>query len=538
MMDKYDSKAQLRELLHLDPNSVPTTEAPTFPNLGVSLEFLISILKSNDMMTPMHLLAGISRDEMIVKDLPELRNLCKELRVLADSDTSDELEFQIYSGQVSKPRMFFINALRQLPTTMAHVNFCIVKPRTKKRGGSYAEKILKHTHPEWVGTPTDFCSHTWKSSFRDFVMSLQHEAAQRGPSATPRFYWTDVFVENQNTSETKPKDYFYSAFRDAVSGIGRTLLVMGSLANAKPLTRAWCIWEIFCTIAASGAELVVVMPPSAQLELEQMLRFNPKDIIQLVKDVKTEQSEGFHDYDRKEIHRIIREQCKGGFEGVNREIREELRGWLSSMSNVVDETASKMMSEQCEPVAGFQGANQAIRERLPGWMSSMSKVVDEAVSKLPTKVKNDETTLLKRMIEVVEVSTLLACVDLFHMGAYRVEPSGCSQQCTGKCKEMIKPGQLRFGSLGDFKGHPMYYWRCLNCCTPRQLSNVLSKCGSLENVEQFDTSLTKGQQKRFIKAFQPKSSTKTKPKVSKKKQTSLARKATKKKPKVKTKVTR
>ena len=39
---------------------------------------------------------------------------------------------------------------------------------------------------------------------------------------------------------------------------------------------------------------------------------------------------------------------------------------------------------------------QFVKDYSPGWMSNMSKVVDEAVSKLTTKVKNDETTLLKR----------------------------------------------------------------------------------------------------------------------------------------------
>jgi len=309
---------------------LPTTSAPTFPNVGVSLDFLISILESDDMITPMHLLAGISRADIDAKDLPALRDLCKELRVLATPDISDDLEFQTYSGQVPQPREFFVNALCQPPTTMVHINFCIVKPKTKDLGGSYAEKILKESRPEWVGIPTDFCSHVWKSSFRDFVTSLQHEAAQRGPTATPRFYWNDVFVEDQNTSEEKPEDYFYTAFRDAVASIGRTLLVMGSLRNSKPLTRAWCIWEIFSTITAADAELVVVMPPSAQAELEEMLRCNLKDVIKIVMGVKTERSEAFRDYDRDEIHRIISEQCEGGFEGVNGAICEGLRGWLSS----------------------------------------------------------------------------------------------------------------------------------------------------------------------------------------------------------------
>ena len=49
--------------------SVPAAAAaPTFPNVGVSLDFLISILESDVMITPMNLLAGLSRADMDAKD--------------------------------------------------------------------------------------------------------------------------------------------------------------------------------------------------------------------------------------------------------------------------------------------------------------------------------------------------------------------------------------------------------------------------------------------------------------------------------------
>ena len=314
-------------LASLSSASVPTAAAAsTFPNVGVSLDFLISILESDVMITPMHLLAGISRADMDAKDLSELRDLCKEYHVLGTAGMPDTLEYSIYDGKIPKSKQFFVEALCQLPTTMQHVFSFIVQPQTKELNGSYAEKILKlrPSSEQWVGTATDFCSHVWKSSFQNFVESLIAEAAQRG-SNEPRYYWNDIWVLDY----TKPAPNYFETFRTAIPTIGRTMLVMGSLKNAKPLTRAWCVWEIFCTINA-GCELAVVMPPSARVELKHMLTHHFKDVIKILMSVKSEKSEARFQSDKDTIFQIIREECEGGFGGVDGVICEGLRGWLSS----------------------------------------------------------------------------------------------------------------------------------------------------------------------------------------------------------------
>ena len=71
-------------------------------------------------------------------------------------------------------------------------------------------------------------------------------------------------------------------------------------------------------------------------------------------------------------------------------------------------------------------------------------------------------------IDPINITLLFHILVLFnisnmsdYMGAYRVEPARSGRsKCKGKCKEFIEQGALRFGSLGDFDGRPMYYWRC------------------------------------------------------------------------------
>lgn len=84
------------------------------------------------------------------------------------------------------------------------------------------------------------------------------------------FVWNDIFVEDQNSSDSKPPDYFFHAFKDAVGAIGNTVLVLEPWQSPIPLTRAWCVWEIFSTIA-TGAQLSVAHSPAEHASFEQAL---------------------------------------------------------------------------------------------------------------------------------------------------------------------------------------------------------------------------------------------------------------------------
>ena len=79
-----------------------------------------------------------------------------------------------------------------------------------------------------------------------------------------------IFWFLKNATDNKPHNYFFSAFREAVRAIGRTILVMLPIEDPIPLTRAWCVWEIFCTVD-SGAELRVALPPSERSKFDDIL---------------------------------------------------------------------------------------------------------------------------------------------------------------------------------------------------------------------------------------------------------------------------
>jgi len=298
----------------------------SFPNYGVSLAFLESIANSPEMQRPMiNLIQPDLTDQQLNEmDSPSLRALARDLRVFSDLNGTEE--FAKYNDE-SITDETWRTAVRAPPTTTTHVNLCLVKPATKGTNLCYALSVIANgPHPEWVGHPTDFVSHAWRYTFAELVVALRSEADEHdqlraanklAPIADERYYWNDIFVEDQNSTDNKPEGYFFTAFRDAVESIGRTILILMPLRSAIPLSRAWCVWEIFCSIAGSGVELSIALPPSERMELERMLREEFDEVVRIFMNVDTERSEAFLESDRKEIHRIVCEQCENGFQGVN-----------------------------------------------------------------------------------------------------------------------------------------------------------------------------------------------------------------------------
>ena len=314
-----------------------TTTSSQFPNIGVSLDFLLSIAESPDLDTPMYQLArpDISPHDLSKMNNPSLRQLAKELRVHSHLNGTEE--FALYEDTTITDQLWR-EVISNPPTTTTHINLCIVKPRTKGTNACYAVSVIRPKRPDWVSIPTDFLSHAWRYNFKDLVHATKSEAEERDrhraneglrPIAHERFYWNDIFVEDQNSTESKPEGYFFTAFRDAVTSIGRTVLILMPLKEAIPFTRAWCVWEMFCSVQDQNVELCVALPPSEKIELERMLRSEFDKIIHILTNVDMERSEAFLPSDRDEIHRIVREQCDGGFNGVNSVLCGGLRSWLA-----------------------------------------------------------------------------------------------------------------------------------------------------------------------------------------------------------------
>jgi hypothetical protein len=167
----------------------------------------------------------------------------------------------------------------------------IVKPASASRACAYVE-LLRGAGPREgatlaaVGPATVFVSHAWGNPFRDMLAAVAAHLAAGERAATgirgqqaggdagagegageaagegaEVFLWVDIFVVNQHAAGELPQEWWAQTFRQAVAGIGHTLVVLQPWSAPAPLTRSWCLWEVFSTLD-SGAKLHVALAPA------------------------------------------------------------------------------------------------------------------------------------------------------------------------------------------------------------------------------------------------------------------------------------
>lgn len=201
--------------------------------------------------------------------------------------------------------------------------FCLVKPATGAGKCSYARKLLDEGRSGTVRDATVFVSHAWKYVFVDVV-----EALRELPEDA--YVWFDVFTVNQHASQLVPPDWWYTTFKDAVAGIGHTALVLMPWKDPIPLTRAWCIWEILCTIDKGAAKLDIRLPAHEQKAFADFLMRSddgPRDVIKAMLEIDVERAQARNPEDLINILNAVR-NCDGGASAVNKCIKDQMRSWI------------------------------------------------------------------------------------------------------------------------------------------------------------------------------------------------------------------
>ena len=172
-------------------------------------------------------------------------------------------------------------AKRCKPAWTAHsVKQYLVLIATKKSMSSYA---LLASQASNVGRATVFVSHAWSYRFHELVAALERwvkatknsDGELRDPDTT--YCWVDLFSVNQHTSSTMPQEWWSRVFVEGIRAAGEVVLVMLSWRNAIPLTRVWCLWEIF-HVTQAQVRFSVAMAQDAEDRLRDALFSDPEAI--------------------------------------------------------------------------------------------------------------------------------------------------------------------------------------------------------------------------------------------------------------------
>lgn len=196
-----------------------------------------------------------------------------------------------------------------------------VKPQTKACQSSYCDMLQSLEHPS-VGVAQVFISHAWKYDFLDVANAVlthfQHE-----PNI---IIWFDLFSNNQHKAVELDFQYWSTTFQSAIQQFGRTVMVFAPWNNPLPLTRAWCLWELYCT-ANTGSKFEVAMTGTARKQfVEDMLNDAEQEINKMLATIDCINSECYHPADKQRIQDTVKATI--GFSALNKLVFECLRGWV------------------------------------------------------------------------------------------------------------------------------------------------------------------------------------------------------------------
>ncbi|RHY69886.1 hypothetical protein DYB34_005651 [Aphanomyces astaci] len=211
--------------------------------------------------------------------------------------------------------------------TTCDVCEAVVKPDTLGKNCSFAEAVQKTAEHGSIGQATHFVSHAWKYNFCDLVAAIEiyFLSLPSQESKDNVFFWVDLFVVDQHNAPARPHSWWSTTFVDAIRTFGKVVLVFQPFLDPIPLTRAWCLWEIFAAIQ-SGATIDLAMPTEQWTTYRVSLREDYRAVIDNLQALDARKAEAFNPNDRAEIFHAIEQGV--GFDGLNDHVRQLVAGIL------------------------------------------------------------------------------------------------------------------------------------------------------------------------------------------------------------------
>ena len=209
--------------------------------------------------------------------------------------------------------------------TTSQIIDLIVKPDTERRKCSYIDLYAGKRDAQghlYIAPATAFVSHAWKYLF-SIPIDVVRTHHKKNPSA---YFWFDIFVMNQHSDDLKSSEWLRNTFNTTIVNTGTVLVCMSPWNDPVVLQRAWCLWEIFCSITAgSKVDFQICLPTSERAELKKGISENFNSILDALIKINAEKADSYDKNDRAIIFDAIEQGC--GFDVLNNMVKDQLRKW-------------------------------------------------------------------------------------------------------------------------------------------------------------------------------------------------------------------
>jgi tetratricopeptide (TPR) repeat protein len=220
-----------------------------------------------------------------------------------------------------------------LKITTAKLCEDVIKPATLTDRCAFLDTLRGETDSSGkpsVGRATVFVSHAWRYRVVDVIDTILDFAKESPDGTAEHYFWVDIFVNNQHAEGLDhPFEWWCSTFKDNIAAIGKVLLVMTPWDAPIPLTRAWCLWEIFCALELEQdgkAQLIVRLPANQRTPFFSGVIKGPGRALEALAAVDVEKAQAHSAKDLDSILNAVRGSI--GCHRLNTDVIAHLREWF------------------------------------------------------------------------------------------------------------------------------------------------------------------------------------------------------------------
>ena len=182
-------------------------------------------------------------------------------------------------------------------------------------------QVMARENPSFVGRPTVFVSHAWTYKFLSVLAALMYFAEEH----TNAFFWFDCFSIDEHSTQAMPPDWWSTAFKQCIKNMGHTVMVLSPWHRPVPLTRSWCLWELYCTVDV-GADFSVCLAPAEEEAFRVALRGSHTALLDALAHIDVATAEAGNPADKQRILAAVQES--GGTSRLNALAMGEMRRWV------------------------------------------------------------------------------------------------------------------------------------------------------------------------------------------------------------------
>eukprot|EP01052_Picozoa_sp_SAG31_P006934 SAG31_NODE_325_length_17671_cov_9.902743_15_plen_602_part_00 len=188
---------------------------------------------------------------------------------------------------------------------------------------SYADILLADPDlAELVGFPTVFWSHPWKDLFAQVVATMAEQYPEE-------FVWFDCAVLDEHASQSFTQDWWSTTFKDAIKTIGHTVMRLSPWHDPHTLRRAWCLWEVYCSVVG-GAKFSVSLDTEQRQQFVSAILEDYKVVQEKFAKIDVKTAEAGNPDDESMIKAAV-QAMPGGFATCNEKVFDQIRIWIDGI---------------------------------------------------------------------------------------------------------------------------------------------------------------------------------------------------------------